>query len=225
MNERFSIIRKKLRLSQQQIAEELGVRQASISDIERGKIEISNKIILLLHKKYNISIDWIYTGKGDIFIEKSDNTQKEDKYISEKETDERIREYTNYKNAWGIDDYRKISQVTETLIKMNGYKDIHNQISDFRTDLIACEETIKMYDINFQMYELAEKYIKKQTTKDTISQEFNKKITTTTLLYNLIKPYIKTINELTEQLGEFDFQHEQIFWIDVNNIDLEEFEK
>ena len=73
MNERFVIIRKNLNLSQKEMAEKLDVRQATISDIERGRTEMSNKIVSSLYRVYNVSLDWLYTGRGDMFIRHTDN--------------------------------------------------------------------------------------------------------------------------------------------------------
>jgi DNA-binding XRE family transcriptional regulator len=68
INQRFAKIRDLLRVSQKDMATALDVRQATISDIERGRTDVNNKIILALNQKYSVSFEWIYTGKGDIFI-------------------------------------------------------------------------------------------------------------------------------------------------------------
>lgn len=77
-NERLQILRKELRLNQSQLAEILFIKQGSYSDIERGKVGISRKILLLLEKEFNINIQWLAEGIGEMFLkEKIDNKNKE----------------------------------------------------------------------------------------------------------------------------------------------------
>lgn len=80
VNQRFKKIRLSLVLSQAQFAEKLSISQASLSDIERGRTELSNNILIVLSNEYGISIDWIITGKGDMKATISDNTAKYDNY-------------------------------------------------------------------------------------------------------------------------------------------------
>lgn len=48
-------------------AESIGVAQATISQILRGRNMPSTDVLLRLHQRYpNISLDWLLTGKGDL---------------------------------------------------------------------------------------------------------------------------------------------------------------
>jgi transcriptional regulator with XRE-family HTH domain len=65
---RLKEARKKLNLNQIQIAADLDIQQKSISDIENGKIQnIPNTYIMYFYKK-GISLEWLYTGKGEMRI-------------------------------------------------------------------------------------------------------------------------------------------------------------
>ena len=69
INDRLKTLRKNyLKLTQAELADILGIVSSFISDVELGKNTITTKIILGLQKKFSVSIDWLLTGKGDIFI-------------------------------------------------------------------------------------------------------------------------------------------------------------
>ena len=68
MNQNIKNIRKALQLSQAEFAKSLGMEQGSYSDIERGRSKgISKSVQLILEEKYNVNIDYLYKGEGEMF--------------------------------------------------------------------------------------------------------------------------------------------------------------
>jgi len=67
-NQRLKIIRKVLKLKQMVFAASIGLTQGGYSDIERGKNNISGKIKLFLKNEHNINLNWLETGKGEMFM-------------------------------------------------------------------------------------------------------------------------------------------------------------
>ena len=70
-NERFKELRKILGYKQVELAEMLGVRHASISKIENGKIPVSKRIKLVLESKLNVNTEWLEKGEGNYFLQDS----------------------------------------------------------------------------------------------------------------------------------------------------------
>lgn len=66
--ERLYSIRQKLSLSQDAFAAELGLRRSAISLYENGRREISESILLLMQKVYNINPYYILNGREPMFI-------------------------------------------------------------------------------------------------------------------------------------------------------------
>ncbi len=65
---------------QAQIAADLGYnRTQSISDIVTGRASLTSKFVIAFCGKYNISEDWLNTGKGEMFIANSDIDIKDGK--------------------------------------------------------------------------------------------------------------------------------------------------
>jgi len=80
INERLKLIRQNLGLSQQKLAEELGLQRNIVADVERGKVKNPNfKLLRKLEEKYNINPDWLLTGEGEMY-----KTQKGGINVAEK---------------------------------------------------------------------------------------------------------------------------------------------
>lgn len=60
--ERIKVIRKNYKMNQKKFSEQIGISQASLSDIEKGKTRPSIDLVILLSKQYGVSTDWILTG-------------------------------------------------------------------------------------------------------------------------------------------------------------------
>lgn len=67
-NDRLKEFRKDLGLNQEEMANSLGLKQGSYSDIERGKVGVSG-IITKLIKLYKTNPIWLVEGTGEKIIE------------------------------------------------------------------------------------------------------------------------------------------------------------
>lgn len=78
MNTRIKLLREKhLKLSQTEFAEILNLKRNSISLIEVGKRNPSDRTILDICQKFNVSETWIRTGNGEIFINTPSSTMEQ----------------------------------------------------------------------------------------------------------------------------------------------------
>jgi SOS-response transcriptional repressor LexA len=66
LNNRIKQIRKALKLSQKDFANLLKISQGFLSEIEHGKKQPGMDLLQSL-KRYDISIDWLLTGKGEMY--------------------------------------------------------------------------------------------------------------------------------------------------------------
>jgi len=81
-NNRFKEVRLLLNLTQSEFADKINMKQGTISDIERNRIGVSNKVASALITLLDVNELWFYTGtgepfKGDILKVKSDNKKSE----------------------------------------------------------------------------------------------------------------------------------------------------
>ena len=64
----FKTFRKTINKAQHELASELNIEQTIISNIERGKYYPNIKYLNYLYKRYGLNINWLCTGKGEMFI-------------------------------------------------------------------------------------------------------------------------------------------------------------
>ena len=67
MGERLKLIRKSLGLTQEQLAQRLGVGKTALSMIETGKARLSTRNRNILVQDLNVNPSWLDTGKGEMF--------------------------------------------------------------------------------------------------------------------------------------------------------------
>jgi transcriptional regulator with XRE-family HTH domain len=86
---RLKYIRSLLGLKQSEIGESFGISNAAVSEIEKNKTRPSYDLITILKEKYNINLDYFFTGKGDPFIkDKSFSSENMVKTVEQKIIDD-----------------------------------------------------------------------------------------------------------------------------------------
>lgn len=75
--------------SQATMADKLGVTRQAIANVESGHNNPSIETICKLIETFNINANWLLTGKGDVYIEASDELSPElekalDKFLKKK---------------------------------------------------------------------------------------------------------------------------------------------
>lgn len=72
MNERIKELRKALSLSGEKFGEPLGIKRAAVSNIENGRSNLTEQMIIAICSVYNVNEDWLRTGQGSMFNETKD---------------------------------------------------------------------------------------------------------------------------------------------------------
>lgn len=67
MNERIKQIRQALNMYQKDFACKIGLQQTSLSDIENGKIIVTERTIILVCSVFNVNEQWLRFGEGEMF--------------------------------------------------------------------------------------------------------------------------------------------------------------
>ena len=74
MGDRVKLIRKELKLTQEQLAQRLRIGKAALSMIETGKCGLSTRNKNILVQDLNVNPDWLDSGKGEMFNAEPDYT-------------------------------------------------------------------------------------------------------------------------------------------------------
>ncbi len=72
MAKRIREVRKCLDLNQGQLADHLPCSRSNLSQVENGVFFPGVSILDALIKKFNVSLDWLFTGKGSMFIDEKE---------------------------------------------------------------------------------------------------------------------------------------------------------
>lgn len=75
MNERIKKIRKTLGLTQQEFADVIGIKRNTFSQYEIGRNEPIDAVINLICREFDVNENWLRTGEGEMFIEKTKDEQ------------------------------------------------------------------------------------------------------------------------------------------------------
>lgn len=67
MNARVKLIRKQLGMTQEQLAQRLGIGKAALSMIETGKAGLSTRNRHILVQDLNVNPEWLEEGRGEMF--------------------------------------------------------------------------------------------------------------------------------------------------------------
>lgn len=65
--ERVLKIRKVLGLTMDKFGEKLGVQKSAISKIEKDKVNLSDQMVKLICREYNVNYDWLMDEDGEMF--------------------------------------------------------------------------------------------------------------------------------------------------------------
>lgn len=68
MKDRILLLRKELKLNQTDFGERIGVKQASVAGYEAGIRTPLDAVITSICREFNVSEDWLRTGKGEMFL-------------------------------------------------------------------------------------------------------------------------------------------------------------
>lgn len=70
--QRIRHVRKHYKLTQVAFAERIGYGRGVIENIERGLVPPKQLFLQQISKVYNVDLDWLLTGEGEPFLEKSE---------------------------------------------------------------------------------------------------------------------------------------------------------
>lgn len=97
---RFVKFRKKLQISQVEVAKVLETKQPNISKIEKGERPLSFAMLRILRTKYKLNINWYITGQGQMLNDPEDkSTLIADMSTLKKDYEDLSKLYTNLKDT------------------------------------------------------------------------------------------------------------------------------
>ena len=69
MHERVMNLRNHLKMSQEEFGKKIGLTRFTISNLESGKRNITERVIADICREYRVNESWLRTGEGEMFRE------------------------------------------------------------------------------------------------------------------------------------------------------------
>ena len=115
---RLQILRKKLKLSQKEFGEKLGVSRDVVSNAELGRVDMKPIFVSHLCSTFNVNETWLRTGEGEMFLpEDRDNALMA--WVGEvlaDESDSFRRRYLNVLRSLTPEDWKRMEAYAEALL-------------------------------------------------------------------------------------------------------------
>jgi transcriptional regulator with XRE-family HTH domain len=92
VNYRFNELFKTLSFTPNSLSKELNVTQPTIKKLEKGETLPNAKVLIPLLERYNVNINWLLGGQGEMFLENLE-------YNNEKGIDKKITQIGHYNNS------------------------------------------------------------------------------------------------------------------------------
>jgi len=67
INDRMKLVRASLKLSQREFSKRISISQSMIADMEMGHIPVKERYLKLISSEFNVNLDWLQEGTGDMF--------------------------------------------------------------------------------------------------------------------------------------------------------------
>lgn len=83
MNSRVKIIRKEANKTQESFADSIGISRSNLTNIETGKVSVTDRTKKSICAIYGIDEHWFETGEGTMYIEDKDIDFDFDKLVGE----------------------------------------------------------------------------------------------------------------------------------------------
>ncbi len=73
MNERVKQLRKTLGLTQQEFAQQIGLNKVTISSIETGHRDLTDRNISIICSTFHVNESWLRNGENEMFLDPDDS--------------------------------------------------------------------------------------------------------------------------------------------------------
>jgi len=67
LTDRLKKVRTTLKLSQREFSKRISISQSLYADIELGNVEFKERYLKLVSSQFNVNIDWLRDGEGEMF--------------------------------------------------------------------------------------------------------------------------------------------------------------
>ena len=118
MKERLKLLRKSLKLTQEEFAARIGIKRNSYANYEIGRNRPIDAVIFSICREYSVSEAWLRTGKGEMFVPFDDEARIQ-KWVHMVFTDEKAtfqRRFALMLTELDPEQWKMMEAITERLV-------------------------------------------------------------------------------------------------------------
>lgn len=118
---KIKAIRKELGLSQQALADKIGVGRSTVAALELGDNQLSSAMKSLLIKTVNVNPEWLDTGEGDMFVEvdPEDDLMEWAADVLRDKPESFRRSIVTALRVFTVEDWKEIEMLCDKLLEAN----------------------------------------------------------------------------------------------------------
>ena len=124
--ERLIYLRKKvLKLTQKDFAEKIGLKRSSLSVIEAGYVNLTERNIEFICSMFNVNKKWLESGEGEIFVELSEDEKLAawmGKIMNDKRKEASARRIISILKEFDDEDWENLEKITKKFIEIYNNK-------------------------------------------------------------------------------------------------------
>lgn len=198
INKKIKDLRFKLGLTQIQFAELIGLSQPNLSALEAGKRDVNINVLMKLKEEFDFDMnDFLNKDISEIDI----FSKKMPKEI----TDELWESEVRFRTGKHKDKHEKVAfehrQFTARFLRSNKLDDVDDDIFTFGLTSGTCS-SVRKYCLKEQTLDSFALFKEGLMTKEELLAKYKEAIEIETKIYEIIKPYEKAVEELSEKLSE-----------------------
>lgn len=104
-------------MTQAGFADRIGLKQNTVALIESGKRNTSEQTIIAICREFGVSEEWLRTGEGEMFGDRSEKEQIE-AFLKDVKVDEGFKSrFVSMLAQFGPDDWKALEEVVQSIIE------------------------------------------------------------------------------------------------------------
>lgn len=144
LNKRLKEIRQELGLNQEAFASKIGLIRSTISNIETGNRNLTDRVISDICREFNVNEEWLRNGIGEMFIE-TDNTLISQLAKEYKLNDFEIKMIETYvklpqNQRDAISNYMRFLSNETSATNLDDTSEIDEEVENYRLELTATKK-------------------------------------------------------------------------------------
>lgn len=144
LNKRLKEIRQELGLNQEAFASKIGLIRSTISNIETGNRNLTDRVISDICREFNVNEEWLRNGIGEMFIE-TDNTLISQLAKEYKLNDFEIKMIETYvklpqNQRDAISNYMRFLSNETSTTNLDDTSEIDEEVENYRLELTATKK-------------------------------------------------------------------------------------